>query len=305
EASGGGEHLPARPPRRAHVPAAAPGSPSGPGAARMPRRRPWPPDRRVLAFAMASAASAAAGDAGADRCAEPEQGSQDVAEQFRLSAAGGTDPCSAQVLSTAWLMFPYGMGAKLNNYVNDLLVAMHRGQSFAVCVGPDGDLSLDPYFRDVGLPRCLHCKGPQLDLLDEFPVLMYGTISRRRTEEVKALLYQTLFQPTALLDSLVGDLAQTLGISSQRYVGVHVRRRDKWREAQPVPLEAYAHVATHLCGVVNATRVYLATDDPNGTEASLRALLGPGILGVGRAGRAARVARGTWRLHQRGSQLGG
>ncbi|CAK0790444.1 unnamed protein product, partial [Prorocentrum cordatum] len=255
EASGGGEHLPARPPRRAHVPAAAPGSPSGPGAARMPRRRPWPPDRRVL--------------------------------------------------STAWLMFPYGMGAKLNNYVNDLLVAMHRGQSFAVCVGPDGDLSLDPYFRDVGLPRCLHCKGPQLDLLDEFPVLMYGTISRRRTEEVKALLYQTLFQPTALLDSLVGDLAQTLGISSQRYVGVHVRRRDKWREAQPVPLEAYAHVATHLCGVVNATRVYLATDDPNGTEASLRALLGPGILGVGRAGRAARVARGTWRLHQRGSQLGG
>ncbi|CAK0790442.1 unnamed protein product, partial [Prorocentrum cordatum] len=180
EASGGGEHLPARPPRRAHVPAAAPGSPSGPGAARMPRRRPWPPDRRVL--------------------------------------------------STAWLMFPYGMGAKLNNYVNDLLVAMHRGQSFAVCVGPDGDLSLDPYFRDVGLPRCLHCKGPQLDLLDEFPVLMYGTISRRRTEEVKALLYQTLFQPTALLDSLVGTWACTCagGTSGARRSPYRSRHTRTW-----------------------------------------------------------------------------
>merc|ERR1719401_2351277 len=61
---------------------------------------------------------------------------------------------------------------------------------------------------------------------------------------------------------MVVDKALTkLGLQDAQYVGVHIRRGDKYKEVAPIPLENYVAAVKQWCDQTGTQKVFLASDD--------------------------------------------
>jgi hypothetical protein len=172
------------------------------------------------------------------------------------------DPCSAPLLARARLS-PYGFGAHLNQFANEVALAMYSGKPIALCAPSNVRDEWSQFFQDPGFARCDSCDwnaGPRIYHEMGMDV---DSHDEAYAADLKRYLYKKLFtmnndqqQP---VDEGVQNL-QSLGLSGS-YVGVHVRRGDKVQEVPPVPIEKYASTIRDLCSRVGASTVFLASDD--------------------------------------------
>lgn len=159
----------------------------------------------------------------------------------------------------------------MNNFVNEVLVSMYSGMPITLCSPPGTRDVWSDSFLNPGLPRCSDCRLPPPDQTDTPMVWCSGAnasmaLARSHPdalEGIKRFLYKQLFQLRPETAASATALQLKLGILYEPYVGVHIRRGDKLREAgffrQP---QAFAKYAIQLCDAMSARKVFVASDDP-------------------------------------------
>lgn len=202
----------------------------------------------------------------------------------RLTSGASSSPCSARVLGRARLK-PDGLGSSVNNFANEMLVAMLSGEPVALC-SPEGVRDVwASYFRDPGFPRCHTCDfraghHPEDAWIKGFEVgrsvLRNGRDDRASLEETKRFLYRHLFRLTDSAQATVDSRAQALGLEGRRFVGVHIRRGDRYKAETAIPINEFADAVRQRCATANTTTVFLATDDSR-ERSALQKALGPGF----------------------------
>jgi hypothetical protein len=164
----------------------------------------------------------------------------------------------------------HGFGSNMNNFVNELLVAMYTGRPITLCSPVVLRNLWSENFHNPGLPKCGRCSPPPKDPTRIEPMLwMHGAATSMvqagrhpdALEGLKRFLYRKVFALRPRLEDLVRDLRDKLGLND-KYVGVHIRRGDKEQEAGffRVTSEFVAN-ARELCRAIGATRIFLASDD--------------------------------------------
>jgi len=200
----------------------------------------------------------------------------------RLTSSAAAAPCSAPVLGRARLK-PDGLGSSLNNFANEILVAMLMGEPVALCA-PAGVRDVwASHFRDPGFPRCSSCDyraghHPDDAWIRGFEVgravLRSGSDDRALLVDLKRFLYRHLFRFTDSAQTIVNSRARALGLAGHRFVGVHIRRGDRYRPETAIPIERFADAVRRRCIQANTTTVFLATDASK-EQATLQKALGP------------------------------
>jgi hypothetical protein len=165
----------------------------------------------------------------------------------------------------------------MNNFVNEVMVAIYTGMPLTLCT-PAGFKDLwNENYLDPGLPRCsLEGCAPPDEHPDE-PAPTFGKMlyihgaatsmqqaGRHPTalEGLKRFLYQQLFVLRPELKQEAESMERHLGLQRGAYVGVHIRRGDKKREADFFrSTKAFVDMAEELCRTTGTQKILLATDD--------------------------------------------
>jgi len=198
-------------------------------------------------------------------------------QSFASVLSGGTSsPCSAPLLGRSRLS-PYGFGAHLNQFANEVALAMYSGKPLALCAPSGVRDSWSVYFQDPGFGRCESCdwgQGPRL--YTEMGWDVNDGPDHTQMVEVKRYLYTKLFTLQSDSQMVVDTGLQNLGLGSGAYVGVHIRRGDKSQEVPPVPMDKYVAAVSEMCSTTGASTVFLASDDES-AHGLLQELLGSSI----------------------------
>lgn len=212
----------------------------------------------------------------------------------------GQDPCQADILATIGPADDdrIGFGSRMNNFVNELMVAVAGNFSFAVC----GDTLKDGFARKVWQP---HFSSGQYipvctadlrrcdfdDFWNDRQPFWIGYKLSRSLKSAPDYLYQLKRQLTDFIYNLNSDtqaavasrLNRTLNkLNGRQYLGVHVRHGDKAYEADLKPVREYARAVQKelkVCGAragCDIGAVFLSSDDP-GVAPAMRKLLGPSV----------------------------
>lgn len=187
---------------------------------------------------------------------------EDFDKTFSTVAFGAVSaPCSAPLLGRARLS-PWGLGAHLNQFANEVEVAMYTGKPMALCAPPDVRDSWARYFQDPGFSRCSTCDwgvGPHNYRQMGWDI--GENTDQSPATEMKRYLYKKLMTLNVEAQSTVDQGLSELGLSQTTYVGVHIRRGDKSQEVPPVPTQRYAAAVVEMANKVGANTVFLASDD--------------------------------------------
>lgn len=211
----------------------------------------------------------------------PTEASRDEVFATALSGAAAT-PCSAPLLGRARLS-PYGFGAHVNHFANEVALAMYSGKPIALCAPPEVRDTWARYFQDPGFARCASCDwdtGPRRYREMGFDVS--NGHDHEQVADIKRYLYHKLFALQADTQMLVDEGLRTMGLAGSTYVGVHIRRGDKAQEVAPVPIEKYAAAVATFCSEVGASTVFLASDDDQ-ARGALQEQLGSSLAVVEQA----------------------
>jgi len=185
-------------------------------------------------------------------------------------------PCSAAFLGRA-LLTPFGLGSAMNNFVNEFLIALHNGESYALCQPVGHQIFWDELFETIPLPRCRDCKlDDDLNVYEEIVEDMNRSRQgwrRADVEQRKRFLCRRLYRPGPELRNATTRLQDELGLRGQRYIGVHIRRSDKYGEAKPMNTSVYAQEVRKLSKAVDAKLVFVASDDKT-EHGKLQGILG-------------------------------
>lgn len=195
-------------------------------------------------------------------------------QSFRAVMSGATSaPCSAPLLGR-YRLSPYGFGAHLNQFANEMVLAMYSGKPIALCAPSDVRDQWAVYFQDPGFARCTSCDweiGPRN--YHEIGYDINDGSDHTAMANVKRYVYQQLFALKPDAQMAVDTGLQGLGLGSM-YVGVHIRRGDKSQEVHLVPIEKYAAAVSQMCSAVGTRTVFLASDDES-VRGQLQEQLGP------------------------------
>lgn len=190
----------------------------------------------------------------------PAQEMWDQAFSNALSGAS-EDPCDAPLLGRARLS-PYGFGAHLNQFANEVALAMYAGKPIALCAPASVRDSWTRYFQDPGFSRCSTCdwgSGPRRYSQMGFDVS--NGHDHDQVAAIKHFLYRKLFTLQTDSQMQVDTSLQSIGLSDTSYVGVHVRRGDKFQEVPPVPMANYVQAIVQMCASVGSNTIFVASDD--------------------------------------------
>lgn len=201
----------------------------------------------------------------------PAKDDYDHAFSSVVSGAAG-DACSAPLLARSRLS-PYGMGAHLNQFANEVALAMYSGKRIALCAPSDVRDTWAKYFEDPGFSRCGSCDwgaGPRQ--YREMGWDVSDSPDHSSMADVKRYLYRRLFALKYDAQTAVDAGLSSLGLSGN-YVGVHVRRGDKGMEVPLVPIGRFVASIQDMCSTLGTNTVFLASDDAS-TRAALQQQLG-------------------------------
>jgi len=211
-----------------------------------------------------------------------------------ITGAALNNPCQADILA----MSPehaVGLGSRLNSLAEELVVALYGNYTFAVCEKVnnmafvrDSYLQFfEPSYGGVTLPVCTDpepCKplGGEESMLAVSQAGRQLSASLREAKhdyllEMKQLLYPHIYHYKKNTSKAISRVFREMGITNEtRYIGVHIRRGDKVREAIPVATEVYAAAAVAAAKGLAITideakasktqaitKIFLATDEPS------------------------------------------
>lgn len=201
----------------------------------------------------------------------PASGSYDQAFSSVMTGAAA-DSCAAPLLARSRLS-PWGMGAHLNQFANEVELAIYSGKPIALCA-PDGVRDAwGIYFENPGFSKCGQCDwrvGPR-----QYPEMGWDvsdSSDHAKMADVKRFLYKKLFTLKPDAKMAVDEGLQKLGLSGS-YIGVHVRRGDKSQEVPLVPLERFTAAIQDMHSTLGTSTVFLATDDAS-VKSALQQQLG-------------------------------
>lgn len=201
----------------------------------------------------------------------PDQDSYDQTFSKMLSGAAG-NACSAPLLARSRLS-PYGLGAHLNQFANEAVLAMYSGKPLALCTPPNVRDTWAKYFNDPGFPKCSECDwgaGPRQ--YREMGWDVSDSPDHAKMADVKHYLYGKLFSLNYDAQTSVDTGLSNLGLPNT-YIGVHVRRGDKSAEVPLVPIERFTAAIQEMSSTLGTTTVFLASDDAS-THSALQTALG-------------------------------
>lgn len=229
----------------------------------------------------------------AQKVGGPQRGSGLLRGVVRRSSQ---DPCHADVLATVGPARAdhIGFGSRMNNFVNELMVAVVGNLSFAVCGDTMGDGFAGNVWRahfksGEDIPVCTaNLSRCDFDWYwnDLQPFWIGYQLSRRLnradpeyTTGLKTRLTKFIYRLESGTQAKVdARLPQALRGAGRRYIGVHVRHGDKGVEDKLLATSKYAAAVRRElkeCGC-NISTVFLSSDDP-GAASQMRALLGPRV----------------------------
>lgn len=222
---------------------------------------------------------------------------EDLFGSFRSSPEA---PCSSPVQASARLVsfdeenptagpMYQALAKGLNNFVNEMLVAMYTGLPPALCTASSGyDDLWHRHFDDPGLKWCQMCQAPPPGA-DQGPSPQLWTAGAAASaaqaqehpallEDLKRFLYAKLFVPGTELEERVALLQTQLGLVDEPYVGVHIDSRlaegTHRRDTRDVAAEAIK-----LCRLTGARRIFLVASEEYDLH-HLRKLVAPEGLQV-------------------------
>lgn len=201
----------------------------------------------------------------------PEQDSYDQTFSSVTSGAAG-NACSAPLLARSRLS-PYGLGAHLNQFANEVVLAMYSGKPIALCAPANVRDTWEKYFNDPGFSKCGECDfgvGPRQ--YREMGWDVSDSPDHAKMADVKHYLYGKLFSMKYETETEVSSGLTNLGLPSS-YIGVHVRRGDKSQEVPLVPIERFTSAIQEMSSTVGSNTVFLATDDAS-VHSALQTQLG-------------------------------
>lgn len=213
--------------------------------------------------------------------------------------AGEAAGCDADILARAMTRLPPdpgpGLGARINNFANEVLLAMYGNYSLAVCSTSNGHTfprdvwsndAEDPVFNNpMPFPTCDSeeaCKTANIDYKQAdlrqrggfsvedwkqpwdssmtfagFGGMLAALADRRAVDDLKHFIYPYLFTPSNRTRDQVEDSLSALGVHrGERYIGVHIRRGDKVQEEDNVPTSTYSDaVHEHAASMALTERV--------------------------------------------------
>jgi len=253
-----------------------------------------------------------------ERRADPHCFTNELRTPLHFAAAGGSapmaaellrrgaeDPCQADILATIGPAREdhIGFGSRMNNFVNELMVAVAGNYSFAVC----GDTLEDGFPKKVWkshfssseyIPMCT--KNLSRCDFDDYwnekqPFWIGYKLSRSLRSApdyltaLKLKLTGVIYQLDEHTKTDVGILLnQTLNRTQNpglQYLGVHIRHGDKEVEAKKQPVGAYVRAVQKELAACRSrdgcdiNTVFLSSDDSEAAPA-LRTLLGGNITVV-------------------------
>jgi precorrin isomerase len=138
---------------------------------------------------------------------------------------------------------PPGLGARLNNYVNELVMALYFNKSISLrSQDPFAAAWLNNFDNEL-----FECEEPLRDpgYLLHMPSYFIGMLTQfgeNKTEYVFAFrhfIYTKIWTPKASVVNQIENRLGDMGIKDHRYVSVHIRRGDKVKWASDTTLETY------------------------------------------------------------------
>jgi hypothetical protein len=217
---------------------------------------------------------------------------EDLFASFRSSPEA---PCSSPVQASARLFsfnventatgpMYQALANGLNNFVNEMLVAMYTGLPPALCTASSGyDDLWHRHFDDPGLKWCQMCQAPPPGA-DQGPSPQLWTAGAAASaaqaqqrpallEDLKRFLYAKLFVPGSDLEERVTLLQTQLGLVDEPYVGVHIDARVA-EGTHRRDTRDFAAEAIKLCRLTDARRIFLVASEEDALH-ELRELLAP------------------------------
>jgi hypothetical protein len=165
-----------------------------------------------------------------------------------------------------------GFGSLLNGFVNEALVAMTTGWQFAVCAPQGSKNYWSKIFVDPGLLSCASCTAPspgtEVGLWAAGAATSHSLASSPHLIEVetykalKRFLHRKMFVLKPEYNESLENVTELLDLGSGPYIGVHIRRGDKIREAGFFRhIWEFANEAKRLCELIGANKIFVASDD--------------------------------------------
>lgn len=201
----------------------------------------------------------------------PEKESYEQAFSAVMSGAAG-NACSAPLLARSRLS-PYGMGAHLNQFANEVELAMYSGKPIALCAPANVRDAWASNFNDPGFAKCGECDwgaGPRQ--YREMGWDVSDSPDHAKMADMKRFIYSKLFSMKYDKETAVSTGLSMMGLPSS-YVGVHVRRGDKSQEVPLVPIGNFVGAIQNMCSSLGTKTVFLASDDAS-THSALQEQLG-------------------------------
>jgi len=172
------------------------------------------------------------------------------AEQLKRSVADGAKhSCESDVVSSAFNR-PIGLGNRIHTFAAHLLLAVYGGHSFSIfndtSTGKDDMTRIWAmhFENSAGFSFCRGDPPPlgnKVKLDWDFLNGHLSTVDREYQDDFKRFLYPLVWTVNSNTWNRVHTEWRKAGLDVSRpYVGVHLRRGDKFTEASPVEIGAYA-----------------------------------------------------------------
>jgi hypothetical protein len=212
-----------------------------------------------------------------------------------LVQRGQKDPCSAQVLSSFGIP-GVGFGSRINNLVNEMWLALYANASLAVCDTPFKVRQWEPFFENpLGVAGCkarlctqelrvaVHQDGPGMWGYSTWMPYYSQLLAKQQRvymDYLKRFLYPKVFTLKKSVEEQINRtlLAAFAGLRNIKYIAVHIRHGDKWKEATPLPVTTYAEKVKEYIKKTGIKLVYVASDDVKAAPGMQEALGNEGTV---------------------------
>lgn len=203
----------------------------------------------------------------------------------RSIAASRADPCNAQVLLRHFHL-DAGFGAKINNMVTAVVNALNQDPplSLAFVVEKANPLYqhlwLKHFTNGLGIPTCTKPKSgmlgvPAIGRQVYLAMCNFRPINEHPAESfrLRHAILSKFFVLNAAYSRLIDSHLAALNLG-EKYIGVHIRHRDKGVDAKVISSALYAGPVRTHAKKHDIKTVFVASDDPNAVATLQRALPG-------------------------------
>jgi len=163
--------------------------------------------------------------------------SRNMMDPNSVSLKTTDDACSSDIIIHT---MNFGFGCKVNNFMNQILLAAYGKHSVAFSDVHPFMKQWKAHFKET-LPYC-HYRSSQLTSASGGFFKGLAKTDPKFAVNYKRAVYKKIYQLNDESQNRVEETLKKLGVSNEvKFIGVHMRRGDKMKEAEPLSDETYAN----------------------------------------------------------------